>query len=349
MAGDPSLQLSWHLSGGTGNTNPDLSLGGVRANARIRHLQEQVSANGSAGDVRVYFASVNANWINSIAYFRDGNAGGWASRVRAISTGSGWIDLVDPLPTSISIGDWVFGYNKAYGVMPFGPTTALESAQGFTQYIGLYCTNGGASLTDFRWWIEEENPGNVLHEIAPSDDTGHTLTTIPNKETEPDLSGMLSGGGASRWTSARTFLSGWPIFNFSAGVVGFWLKRTVPPDSLRNTSQWTTLVGETPGGFVSKCCLHWDTVGFTPLLELNHAPTVYLRGGARFKAYVRAQETGLRVVGAPVSWQKTAGPGTLTPPPEPSETDDDGVSLARYEAPVDVGEIGNTVTIEAGI
>lgn len=349
MAGDPLGQMTWHLSGGAANNDSDLSLGGARSNFECRHNGTTVAANGAAGDIRVYLASVSANWATSAIYFRDGVSGGFASRVTAISVGSGWVDLLQPLPSSIAIGDTVWAYNQAYGPMPFKNTTALESALGFTQYLGLYTTKPGAALTDFRYWLDVANPGPVEHEIAASNDNAHTLTTKPNLETPPDLSGMLVGGAAGRWTPARHFNAGWPIFNYSSGVVGFWLKRVSPANALRLSGEIVSVVGETPGGFSSRLVLYWDTAGFVPLLQVNHAPTVYLRGGARFKATVIGQETGLRVPNVPVGFAKTAGPGTLTLPPDPSETDENGEILARYAAPTDVGEIGNTFTIEASV
>ncbi len=349
MAGDDLLQLTWHLSGGTSNNDPDLSLGGARSNFQIRHGQTTVSTAGAVGDVRIYLASVDSWYADSVCYFRDGVNGGWAARVTEANVGSGWIDLLEPLPASIAIGDQVWLYNKSYTPMPFGPTTAVESALGSTQYIGLYAAKPSPSVSSFRLWLESRNNGPVQHEIAASNDNSFTLPTIPDRYTEPDLSGMLSGGGSGRWTKARAFGAGFPIFDYSSGNIGFWLKRTIPANSLRCSDYTFAVVAQAPSGFLSKLVLYWDTVGFTPLLTVNHAPTLYLRGGARFRATVIGQESGLPVPNVPVRFEKTAGPGTLTPPPAPSETDEDGEIFARYAAPVDVGEIGQTVTIEAQV
>lgn len=349
MAGDTSKIMTWHLSGGTSNNSSDASLGGGRSNFQCRHGAVTATAAAAVGDTRVYCSTVYSFCIDSFAYFRDGASGGWGALITNYDIGGGWIDLLDPLPTTVGIGDEIWFYNKGYGPMPYGPTLAIESALGMTQYIGLYTTKPGASLTDFRWWIDDQNPGNVEHWIAASNDNSFTLPTIPNKETEPDLSGMLFGGGSGRWTQARSFESGWPIFNYSSGVIGFWLKRVVPANALRQTSQFVSIVGETPGGFSSRLVIVWNTEGFTPVLTVTHAPTIYIRGGARFKATVIGQETGLRVSGVPVGFAQTAGPGTLTLPAAPAETDENGELLASYAAPVDVGEIGQTVTVEAQV
>lgn len=350
MAGDPTLQLSWYLSGGVGVTDSDQSLGGARSNQKCRAWPTTISANGAAGDVRVFLVSAaSVSLADSWVYFRDGNAGGWGTSVVAVDTGANWIDLLEPLPTSIAIGDSVQFFGTTLARTPYKNTTALESALGITHYCGLYCTNGGAGLSNFRFWLEAADPGDVSHEIAASNDVTHTLVTIPNETTPPDLSTLIAGG-AGAFIPARSYASGSPEFTLSgANSVGFWLKRTGPVDALRRSDHAVAVVGESAGGVISKLVINWNTAGFTPLLELDHAPTVYLRGGARFKAYVRAQETGLRVVGAPVRWTQLSGPGTLTPPPEPGETDEDGISLARYAAPIDVGEIGQTFEIEASV
>lgn len=349
MAGDPSLQLEWYLSGGVGNTDADASLGGARSNQKIRAWPTTVAANGSAGDVRIQLASVSSSGQEpSRIYFRDGSNGGRSSEVVAIDTGANWVQVLDPLPNSIAIGDSVWFFSRAVARMPFKNVTALESSLGFTHYCGIYATNAGGVLNDCRFYIERLDPGPVLHELAASNDQTYTLPTIPNEETPPDLSSMLQGSGAGRFVAARTYADGSPQFNFS-GTVGMWLKRTLAADAVRNSEDAVAVVCETAGGFQSKCVLTWNTAGFTPVIALSHAPTVYLRGGARFKAVVRSEETGLLVSGVPVGFSKTAGPGTLQQPADPGETDENGEILASYAAPTDVGEIGNTVTVEAQV
>lgn len=351
MAGDPSLQLTWHLSGGSGNTDADDSLGGARATQQIAAWATTVSANGAAGDVRVFLASVaSASIADAWIYFRDGNSGGWGASVVACSTGSGWVDLLEPLPTSIGIGDSVWFFGTTLDQTPFKNTSALESALGIVHYCGLYIKNGTGTLSNLRMYLERLGPGAVVHEIAASNDPTHVLATISDEEEEPDLSSMLAGGGAGRFVAARSYADGSPELNLGSGQqLGFWLKRIGPEDALRHSDQAIAIVAETDGGFQSKAVLNWNTAGFTPLITLTHAPTVYLRGGARFKAVVRDEETGLVVSGVPVIFTKTDGPGELAAPPDPGVTDDDGKILARYAAPIDVGEIDSTFTIEAAV
>jgi len=350
MAGDASLQLSWHLSGGAGNTDADASLGGVRATQQVSGNATTVSANGAVGDVRVSLTSVtSADQAKGRLYFRDGNAGGWSSEIIEADTGANWVQLLDPLPTSIAIGDSVWFFRRDVAQMPFKNVTALESSLGFTHYCGIYALNGGGGLSNCRFYIERLDPGPVLHELAASNDITYVLATIVNESTPPDLTSMLQGAGQGRFVAARTYADGSPDFIFAAGQVGMWIKRTLAADAVRNSEDSVTVVCETAGGFQSKCVLTWNTAGFTPVIALSHAPTVYLRGGARFRAVVRSQETGLLVSGVPVGFSQTAGPGTLQQPPDPGETDENGEILARYAAPTDVGEIGQTFTVEAQV
>ena len=352
MPGDAAGQLSWHGSGGAGNFNSDLFLGGVRTNGLIRNPNTTAAANASAGALRVFVAGTSIAWNNATVFFRDGNAGGFYTRVVDYNPSGIWIDLLDPLPASVAIGDAIWGYanGATYAMMPYKDTTPLESALGIVQYSGLYCVNSGASLSNFRFWIEDSDPGPVTHQIAASNTIGFgPLATIPNETTIPNLAGMLSGGGSGAFVDAGSYATGSPEATFATGALAFWLKRTGPADASRRSAHAIAIVGDNGAGVTSRLVLYWNTEGFTPAIELTHAPTVYLRGGARFKALVRAQETGLAVPNVPVRWTKTAGPGTLTPAPAPTQTDEDGISLARYAAPTDVGEIGNTVTIEAGV
>lgn len=351
MAGDPSGAISWHGSGGSGNFDPDLFLGGQRTNALIRHAQVTVAANAAAGDTRVYLSAVISSWDYAVIYFRWGNAAGWSTRVTDFSIGGGWVDLLDPLPTSLAIGDGVWSYLNTY-MNPYKDTTPLESALGIDVYSGCYCVynNAYGTLSDWRFWIEDLDPGDVTHQIAATNLMSQTLVTIPNETTAPDLTGFLTGGGAGRFIDAGNYLSGSPQAFFSAGSLGFWIRRRGPANAVRRRGHRVAIVGEDPvKGYDSRLILDWNTDGFTPILTLNHAPTVYLRGGARFKCNVVGQETGLPVPDVPVGMRITSGPGVLSPVPAPGVTDEDGNVLARYAAPTDIGEIGQVVNVEAQV
>ncbi|MCP4869270.1 MAG: hypothetical protein GY898_11190 [Proteobacteria bacterium] len=351
MPGDPSGAISFHGSGGSGNFDPDLFLGGQRTNALIRHAQVTVAVAAGAGDTRLFLSSVISTWEDAVLYVRWGNAGTWSTRVTDFSTGSSWIDLLDPLPTSMAIGDQVWSYLNTY-MNPYKDTTPLESALGIDVYSGCYVVynNAYGTLSDFRLWIEDLDPGPVTHQIAATNWMNQNLVTIPNETTPPDLTGFLSGGGAGRFIDAGTYVGGSPQVSFSAGSIGFWIRRLGPANAVRRRGHMVAIVGEDPvAGYSSKLLLDWNTDGFTPVLELTHAPSVYLRGGARFKATVRGQETGLLVPNVPVGFSQTAGPGTLQQPAPPGETDENGEVSASYAAPTNIGEIGNTVTVEAQV
>lgn len=351
MAGDAANQLTFHLSGGTLNTDSALSLGGTKAFFPIRNLQYTLAANAAADDTRIFLSGSDPSWIGCAVYFVDGSSAEFSTRVTAVDTIGHSIDLLDPLPSSAAIGDVVWGYDHDASEMPFKATTPLESALGMTHYCALFVVNSGASLPNFRLWLEALDPGPVTHQIAASNDqTLVNIPPIPNESTPPDLSGFVAGGAMGRFIDARTYETASPEDgSFGAGELAFWIKRISPANAIRRSRQRIGIVAQSgaAGTVVSKLILDWDTQGFTPAIELSHAPTVYLRGGARFRALIRAQETGLPVPGVPVGFAISSGPGVLQAPPDPGVTDASGKILARYAAPTDIGEIGQVVTVEA--
>lgn len=351
MLGEPNHQLVWQLSGGASNVDADLSLGGAHSNITIRTSEYTLATGAAAGAVRLTVPTVTTSHFPGAIHFRDGNCGGFFTIITAISPGSpGTIDILDPLPFSCSPGDLLDIYATATLRQPFQETTALESAEGTTQSIGIYLSNiSGSTVSNLRLWIEDYNPGHTIHEIAVGNDTSHVLNTKATLYAEPDLSGMMSGGGSAKFGRPRSYGEGYPNVNISVPkTCPIWLKRIVPANALRLS--WQTVAIVAGNGVVEvRLILHWNTVGFTPVVVVDHAPSLYLRGGTRFKARVSAQETGLQVPGAPVSFSLVSGPGTFYPPAAPSETDEDGNCFARYSSPEDVGEIGQNVTVEASV
>lgn len=351
MAGDSSLNFEFHLSGGVNNQDPALSLGGVFSNHRIETRTTTISAVGAAGDTRLFLASVSATAELSVLSIRDGASGGFYTRLLGKDVGGGWVDLLDPLPFAVAIGDTILEWRASTVRMPWGVTTAQQSADGFTEYFAGYIVATAGTWTDFGVHLEEFNPGSVVHEIAvASDPLPPNLNVSPNPTTPPDLSNMMSGGRRGSFSRPLTQAEKVPRFTFSGyNGLGFWLKRTVLPNSLRQSDQIISLVCTDNGSLVARCILHWNTPGFTPDLTLRQSPSLYIRGGAQFRANVKSVESGLDVEGVPVAMRKTSGPGTFYPPAAPSETDAAGNAIAHYTAPTDVGQIGQVVTVEAEV
>lgn len=353
MAGDPGPYFAFHLSGGASNNDADLSLGGAFSNYRVDTLITSVASVGAAGDKRLILANVNSGSVNSVLSIRNGSSGGFYTRiVDADAPGPNtWVDLLDPLPAAAEIASSVFEFRAVDVSMPFGVTTAQESADGFTQYFGGYLISTGGTHNDWGVHIEETNPGNVIHEIAvASDPAPPLLNTIPNNTTPPDLSGMMLGGNRGSFVRPLTKAERTPRVNVTGYVAyGFWIKRIVPPGCRRQSDQIVSLVCTDSGSLVANLVLHWNTAGFTPLVTLLQSPSLYIRGGAQFRTNVKAVETGLDVEGIPVAMRQVSGPGTFYPPAAPAETDEHGNVIGHYTAPTDVGQIGQTVEIEAEV
>jgi len=353
MPGDALREMSWWLSGGSANSVADLSLGGARSSTQVREVVTLVTANAPAGATRVYHGDVRADSSDRMIYFRNGNSGLFHTRIVGQDVGSGWVDLLDPLPDSIAIDDGVYEYGGGAARTPFGFSTAQESLDGFTQYCGLYLRASTTNLSDFGVYIDEINPGPLVAEICVSSDPEPpNLLTIPDRWTEPDLSVMIAPSNKGAWLRPLNYESRTPIFDYfdNSAWVGLWIKLTSPPNALRQSDQVIALVSTNVGQtIVSKLILHLGTAGFVPDLTLKQSPTIYLRGGARFRANVKNADTGLPIENVPVRMLQKSGPGTFTPPADPSETDADGNVVGHYTAPTDVGEIGETIEIEAEV
>lgn len=367
MAGDPTGAITWHGSGDSSGSPPNL--GGVFSNTQIRRRTVAISAVAAVGATVLELDTVDDDLVlDSWLYLRDGASGGRVLQILDSTNGTpGTIRILDPLTAAIGIGDAVQQYDRNRLAMPFhgdlgggntrgADSTSLESAQGFVHYSCHYILNlHTAALTQAKVYLEPVNAGRTLTEIAQA-----TLPTgfydpplIADESDFPDLTGSLGGGGAAAFTAATQANPQGP-FSFANGTaVAFWLKRTSPVDSPKLTQQAVAVVLDDTGGtgIISKAIVNWDTLGFTPDLTLRRGPSIYLGGGARLEAEVRALETGLRVVGQPVTLVQTVGPGTLTVLDDPPNTDERGIVDATYQAPdpTQTGQIGATVTFEASI
>jgi hypothetical protein len=351
MAGDPGLDFQLHLSGSISNAIADLSLGGTGSNVKTWTNSLTITANAPAGATRVFLNSVGSSFADAVLVFRDGNAGGFYTKMTDADVPGLWVDLLDPLPFSVAIGDKVFEYMAAHERSPFGISTAQESADGFTQYFGGYIENGSANPSGFGVYIEEQNPGPVTVEIAVSSDpTPPLLDTIPNRFTVPDLTDLMGPSTRGSFSRPLTYATRTPDFTWSAvGWIGIWVKLTSPANVRRQTDQIIALVAADSGTLRAPFILHLGAEGFTPEITLKQSPTIYIRGGARFRANVKNAETGLVVPDLPVAMRQKSGPGTFYPPAAPGETDDAGNVVGHYTAPADVGEIGQTIEIEAEV
>lgn len=351
MAGDPGLDISWNLSNGISNADADISVGGDFSNHRVDTTRTTIAAVAAAGATRVFLATVFSLTQNGFLAIRDGAAGGFFSRVVGQDMGAGWVDLLDPLPFAVGIGDATELYIDTDDSMPFGVATAAESSAGFTQYCALYITSSGLPHSGFGVYIDEVSPGPIEIEIAvASDPTPPLLNLSPDNVTAPDLSNMMTGGLRGSFSRPLQYAMRVPNVTWSSTfALGIWIKATSPPNVRRQTDQVVALVAADSGTLRANLVLHLGAAGFTPDLTLRQSPSLYIRGGAQFRANVKSVETGLVVEGIPVAMRKASGPGTFYPPAAPAETDALGNAIGHYTAPTDIGDIGQVVTVEAEV
>jgi hypothetical protein len=286
-------------------------------------------------------------------YIRNGAAAGFHSRIVGVNAAApGWVDVLDPLPNTLAISDGSYHVSKVDVSMFFAHLTAQECADGITEYRSGYCEfSADGTKVDVGIHLEEVNAGPIQVWIAVSNRTGGgVLNSSPSRTAVPDLSNLMTGGGTGTFFRPLTYSTRTPVFTFSTyNVFGFWIKRIVPPNTPAHTDQQTNLVVSDQNGLVSKIPLFSDTVGYTPDVTVRSAPSIYTGGGARFRANVKAAETGLPVEGVPVAMRQTAGPGTFTPPATPNETDEAGDVVGHYTATTSPGDVGQVVTVEAEV
>jgi hypothetical protein len=350
-------QLSFRWSGGSGNTDPDASLGGDMSNTDIHELESTVTTAPTIGDSQIIDNTVSDaddTHVDTWIVFITGANAGFASRVIS-STSTGVYTLEDEVPATGLVGDIYrrFALNSL-----FDDVTALESANGVTDYRGLFFRNGGPDLlTDVRFYLlfSESDPGNAEFEISVDDNANNptqAIDTISPDTDTPDISGF--GVGAAFSDPGAYEPVDQPRKNVTANMqsglgVGIWVKRTTPANSARKTRSMVLLVVEATDA-LSAQVLTWIPItfgvtGFTPVIDvtpdrgpvltpelaaMGYESQLPIGGGARYAATVTSQETGLVVPGVEVAWTHE-GQGVLTPFDAP--TDSLGRGFAALAAP----------------
>lgn len=347
MAGDASLQITWHVS----NNSGVFFLGGAPGGPQLGPVPRTFATAAAAGDVRVQISDTNL--YTGFFYVRSGNAGGFATRIIANEGGApGWIRLLDPMPTSASIGDNVWSFRETQSTMPFGLSTAAECATGFVHHAGIYVLNSGSSLNNARIYLEELLPGPVVHEIAVASrpTTVYTLPVIANESVAPDLSSMLTSLGSGHFSKATVNNPNPGLFAVAgSSEYGLWIRKTSPVNHPHLEHAAVALVLEDQvAGVTSKVVLTWSSDGFTPVLTLEPSPSIYVGGGARYRAELRNAEFGAPVEGEHIDVVATAlANGAFTAPADPSETDENGRVEGTYIASENPADAGSSITVEA--
>ncbi len=354
-----STDIHWHLSGGAGNSDPDLSLGGVRSTAtELYEFQSTLTASQTAGQEWRFVDSTrigdgaNAH-VGKWLLMMDGNNQFFAARIIGFDTASGRFH-VDRLPALDSTsGDTyqVFSNHNLYDAV-----SAAESAAGVVDYRMLYARNEtGGTITASNFWFEYLDLGPSEVEMIPSATVGSPdLVISPDTEDPTDSTGQIRGtvflteNGFGREDSSPVQPEeAVPINEVNSWAntsdVAIWLKRTTPAFSgvRRRCAVLVRSEGSTQGATI----IAWEVAGYTPSVSLVRDRDVFIGGGARVIATVVTVEDGSPVDELPVTLSVDALGSLVGVDVEP-ETDDDGVLGATYTAPIDPAEAGNTADIE---
>ncbi len=347
MPGDAANEIQWFGSTNTGPGPFDFNLGGARDATPLQTQDLTVATAGAPGEGFLDLsAAVTSSIPGSWLYIRNGVAGGFTSEILRVE-GTVAI-LADDLLAIPSIGDDVQIFSIDATLNPWGSLSALDSALGYTRYQTVYLKRSVGSATNAGFYIENLDPGPATHQIgAGFYPTGlWTPATTATAETVPNL--KESGNPFFR------SVNGGPIFTKptidSSGAVGIWLKRISPPNTLAfdRTRAIALVMIDTDNGDFSKLIIPWNTAGLTPVFTHRASPSLYLRGSTRFNVVVTALESGLPLPGAPVQMTKISGPGTLRRT-DGLVTDARGKAFAELEAPTDVGQVGQVVTVDAEV
>lgn len=362
-----NVDLTWHLSGGSGNTDPAASLGGGRATAVIHDVEGTVTSGAAVGDTEVFDSALGGNdgdHVGKFLLFTTGfpNVTNQQelnpTRVTSYRASDGRLGLAQPLVGAVASGST---YRLYESNAVFDDASPAECAAGDVEYRGIYVLNGsGQALNDLRFYFFLVGDSAGVEWAVSADDTpGATLGTIPDESTAPNLSAMDPNAGFSRPITFSMAEHDQPrsLFGFdvdlSAGAqLGLWLRRTVPANSRRRGRAHVVIAAQGDDGGTTVragCVLAFGLDGFTPQIGVARDRTVRVGGGARYVATVRAQETGLVVPELEMSWEKSLGPGTLSVEVDDLLTDEDGESTVAYEAPTDQGQAGQTVEVKAKV
>ena len=361
--------MTWHLSGGAANTDPNASLGGARSTAgggTLHDVESTITGWDSAGGFRVFdnaLGGSNDDHNGKYLVIMEGAIALYASKVIDYRAVDGRFALLDPLPAAPGA--------VLYRLFPknnlFDDATALQSANGTPEYRGIYVfnVNGADTFDPQSLYIVPLDPGPIDLEIYSDDNFNGApvMPTFADPEVGPSPASLSSFAPSGIWSSPDTF----EIGEFTQpnqiatgslktlaplGSRAMFVRRIIRPNQQRRTSVAFMLVSEgtSSGQKRSGAVVHFDVEGFTlDTAGVKFDRTIKVGGGARVAVTVRSVETGQVVEGVEVAYRHSVGPGTLEAPADFSITDEDGKSFASYTAPTSQAQAGQAVEVEVRV
>ena len=380
--------LTWFLTGGASNTNPNSSRGGTRSTVVGGRMHQTFTAGPTeySGSATASESVETQNQFVDSARIGDGagvHIDKWVvwvtggnrfayDRVTAFDSATGRFTLQARLNTAAISGDRyrLFAPNNMWDDL-----LAVECGEGYTDHRGIFIVNeGGETLSDNRIYFVDIDQGGTLHRLCADDDDQTSPGSIPSfspEEAEPDISGF---GFVPRYSSPRSYILDQPLVNTPADRDiaatrgrGMFLKRSIEPGTFRKPRAVIGLVAEGRDAGAAQVrallIMPFDIDGFTPsvTVEPDRGQAVQpgdpggtdarvpLHGGVTLRGTIKVLETGAVVPDIPVTWIKQSGQGTLVTEDALPRTDEDGETQAAFTAPTDPGQIGQTAVVRLRI
>jgi hypothetical protein len=362
--------VRWFLSGGSGNTDPDASLGNARSTSTELHeFQSQLTATQGGATERYIYTDAGRSgdgddehvgkWLLMI----NGSSALSAGRIMDFDSATGTFFVDRNGSANAAAGDvyQVFSSGNL-----FDDVSAVESSQGVVDHRMLYCRNeSGVTLTpaaDVKWSFIALDEGPVAFDFVPGRVAGDATGAL-SSDTESPFSNTgfvdTPSSGFNQSPAPGLGSQGVPAQGISAVFtnnthIPIWLRRTVPADSevrRRCAIQLiltTPVTGQDPDPLVASCIIAFEVEGYTPSLTLSHDRFPHVGGGARFSSTLTATESSAAVGGREVSMEVTAGQGSIVA--DDTQTDDDGLLEGTYTSPTDPAQEGQnaTITVQVG-
>lgn len=350
-------EIDFELSGGAANTDPAESFHDIISGTSIHEFQSTLSLTQTAGSIFLDFTRVGDGvdaHAGKFVLFVGGAANLSASRIVRFDNANGKFTLENPTAAMAQAGEYyrVFDLHSL-----FHELSAAQCASGHTDYRLVYVRNNSANGgTSVSFYLDRLNPfvgwASCAFEVMARRPANWPEGTLADEETKQSLSAPHAFSDASTFDDInRQPRTAPPVDLAATQFRGCYIERVTGANARRNSNAVALLVHEFTDDAAQQiktgCLIPFGLVGFTPEITVSRdrGPTlipaqvnqpyqsaIYVGGGARYTAEVKAQETGLVVPELEVGWQET-GDGSLYIPETPL-TDDDGLASVTYHGPL---------------
>ena len=247
--------LSWYLSGGTSNTDPNAALGGAKSSTKV--LSQSATAPANITGVAINDAVLNPAGDGTLAYDSAAqtltwtpNGGSAGSPVSVASdgdyaipaAGAGYLDVTVTaanLP-SANASDTITVAQLRNQI--FDDILKDEAVYGDTEYRCLYFINDFSDqVLDARVWVEQQPNGQDGLEIA-ADPAG--IGDGSSSGVAQTVGGEGTAPSGVTFSAPADYTNGVQLGDFPAGQgIAVWIKRHVPSGSSTATSDDLSRIG----------------------------------------------------------------------------------------------------------